>query len=489
MKISKIQKSLKNIISGEVFWDKEILNYYSVDASSYQVIPKIVIIPKNEKDVINVVKIAKKYKISVTARGAGTGLVGNSLNNGIILDLKKFDSIKIKNNHVILGSGTIKGKLDQTLKKSGKFFPPNPSIGPYCSVGGMIGNNSSGSRSLKYGSVIDNIEEITFVDGNGKKIILPKNKKVGAKIFKLAKKLECEKFPKVTKNSSGYRLDSIKSIKNTHKVIVGSEGTLGIVLSAKLRIKSIPKKRVLFVIEYKSENDAAQDCTRILTTLPVAVEFLDKTIMKNINYKFNRKTNCLLFVEYDSEIKNIQKRLKKVITGNIAKTIKNDSEVQRWWKFRDSSLHYSLKSIENKTPHVIEDATVPVKHLPELFSVINKINQKFHTKSITYGHAGNGNIHVRLISDGKKIEIIKKIVDEYFDKIIKLGGTITGEHGDGLARSEYIRKQYGPVNYRIFKELKSQFDPENILNPGKIISHKSSIIKNLENLKHLNRQS
>ena len=479
MKISEITKSLENIISGDIFWDKDTLRYYSVDASSYQIIPKVVIVPKSEKDVINIVKIAKKYKIPVTARGAGTGLVGNSLNTGIILDLKFFDLIKIENNYVTVGSGTTKGKLDQTLKKIGKFFPPNPSIGPYCCIGGMIGNNSSGSKSLKYGSVIDNIEKITFIDGNGQKTTLPKNKKIGAKIFKLTKKLELEKFPKVTKNSSGYRLDSINSIKDTHKAIVGSEGTLGIILSAKLRIKDIPKKRVLFVIEYSSENTAAQNCAEILTTLPSAVEFLDKTIMKHINYKFNRKTNCLLFVEYDSEMENIQKRLKKTATGNIAKIIKNDSEIQRWWKFRDSSLYYGLKSIKNKTPHVIEDATVPVKYLPELFSIIDKINQKFHTKSVTYGHAGNGNIHLRLISNGKKIKI-KEIAEEYFDKVIKLGGTITGEHGDGLARSEYVKKQYGQVNYRIFKELKSQFDPENILNPGKIISHKSTIIKNLK---------
>ncbi len=478
-KILETKKLLQSIISGDVLSDKEILNYYSVDASSYQIIPKLIVIPKNKKDVINVVKIAKKYKISVTARGAGTSLVGNSLNNGIILDLKKFDFIKIKNNHLKVGAGFIKGKLDEILQKSGMFFPPNPSIGPYCSIGGMIGTNASGSRSLKYGSMIDNIEKITFVDGNGKKIMLPKNKKIGAKILKFTKKLEHEKFPKVTKNSSGYRLDSIKSIQDTHKVIAGSEGTLGIILSAELKIKSIPKNRVLFVISYNSENDAAHDCASILTTLPAAVEFMDKTIMKNISHKFHRDSTCLLFVEYDSKQRNIQKRLKTITRGNIVKTLKKDSEIQRWWKFRDSSLYYSSKSIKDKTLHVIEDATVPVAYLPELFSLINKINQKYHTKSITYGHAGNGNIHVRLISNGK-IQSIKKIADEYFDNVIKLGGTITGEHGDGLARSEYVRKQYGSVNYDIFKELKNQFDPGHILNPGKIISHKSSIISHLK---------
>lgn len=482
MKTSKVQKLLKNNISGEVFLNKEILNYYSVDSSSYQIIPKIVVIPKNEKDVINVVKIAKKYKIPVTARGAGTGLVGNSLNKGIIIDLKKLNEIKIEINYVKVGAGTIKGTLDKELKKRQKFFPPNPSVGPYCSTGGMIGNNSSGSRSLKYGSVIDNIKKITFVDGKGNKITLPKNKKIGTKIFKIAKKIQNDKFPNVTKNSSGYRLDLIKSIKDTHKIIAGSEGTLGIILSAEFKIITIPKERILYIIGYESENDAAINCYQILKTSPTTIEFVDKMIMRNINHKFDKKISCLLFVEYDDKIKKDDKKLSTIITGIIIKTIKNDSEIQQWWEYRDSALYFSSKSIKNKTLHVIEDAVVPVKRLPELFSAINKINKKFHTKSIAYGHAGNGNIHIRLILDERKLKNIKLIANEYFDRIIKIGGSITGEHGDGLARSEYVKKQYGPINYKIFKELKNMFDPSNILNPGKIISHKSTIIKNLSSV-------
>jgi FAD/FMN-containing dehydrogenase len=308
---------------------------------------------------------------------------------------------------------------------------------------------------------------------------LPQNKKIGMKIFKIAKKIQSNKFPNVTKNSSGYRLDLIKSIKDAHKVIVGSEGTLGIILSAEFKITPIPKERILYIIGYESENNAAADCYQILKTSPATIEFVDKSIMQNINHRFDKKIRCLLFVEYDYKIKNIHKKLLKVITGIITKTIKNDSEIQQWWKFRDSALYFSSKSIRNKTLHVIEDATVPVEHLPELFLAINKINQKFHTKSIAYGHAGNGNIHVRLTLDQRKLKNIKLIADEYFDRIIKIGGSITGEHGDGLARSEYVRKQYGPINYKIFKELKNMFDPSNILNPGKIISHNSTIIKNL----------
>ena len=178
-----ILKTLESSIKGGVYSKKEFLNFYSVDASSYQITPIAIVVPKNEKDVINTVKIAKKFKTSVTVRGAGTGLVGSALNNGIIIDMKNFDSFRLGKNYAIVGPGITKGQLDKKLEKSKKFFPPNPSIGSYCLIGGMLANNSSGSRSLKYGSVIDNVEEITFVNGEGKKITLPKNIKNFKKCF------------------------------------------------------------------------------------------------------------------------------------------------------------------------------------------------------------------------------------------------------------------------------------------------------------------
>ena len=477
-----IHKKLLKIIRGEIFTNNVIREFYSVDSSSYKIIPKIIVVPKNEKDVINTIKIAKANKISVTVRGAGTGLVGSALNHGIILDMKNFDSIKINENYITVGPGTIKGILDKKLESKNKFFPPNPSIGSFCSVGGMLGNNSSGSRSLKYGSVIDNVKEITFVDGRGKKITLPKNEKIAEKITKISAKIENKKFPNVTKNSSGYRIDKIKTSRDAHKIIIGSEGTLGIILSAKLKIKDQPKKRVLFVIEYKSINNAAKNCIEINSTNPSAIEFIDKTTLSQIKFKFNKKSKCALFVEYDEKIIACEKKLRIITTGTIVKKLQKREEMHQWWRYRDASLQYSLKSIkkEKRIPHIIEDAAVPLKNLPALFSTLSKINKKYNTKSIVYGHAGNGNVHIRLISNRQEMKIIKKIAIEYFDEIIKLEGTITAEHGDGLARSEFIQRQYGSKNYRIFKEIKKYFDPKNILNSGKIITEKSTILKNLE---------
>ena len=477
-----ILKTLESNIQGEVLYKQEFRKFYSVDASSYQIIPKIIVIAKNEEDVVKTIKVAKKFRISVTARGAGTGLVGSALNDGIIIDMKKFDSIKLNKKNVSVGSGVLKGKLDKKLESVGKFFPPNPSIGNFCSVGGMLGNNSSGSHSLKYGSMIDNVSEITFIDGNGEKIILPKNKKFGNKIFKIIK-IDDKKMPKVSKNSSGYRIDKIKSKNDSHKIIIGSEGTLGIILSAKLKIKDKPKKRILYVIEYKSIFNAAKNSIQINKTNPSALEFVDKNTLKHIKFKFKKNTKCLLFVEYDEKIKLNGKELKSIISGKIIQKLDKKLEMAKWWRHRDSALHYSLRAIqkEKRIPHVIEDASVPLENIPKLFSILIKIGKKYKIKSIMYGHMGNGNIHIRLVSDRKKIKFIKNIATQYFDEVIRMGGTISAEHGDGLARSEFVKQQYGTKNYQIFKKIKKQMDPENILNPGKIITRKSTVIDNLVN--------
>ena len=482
MKISKIRNHLQKLISGDVLWEDEILKFYSVDASLYQIIPKVVIIPKTEKEIISVIKFANKNKISVTVRGSGTGLVGSALNDGIIIDMKKFDTINIQNNYVKIGAGVIKGNLDKELKVKRKFFPPNPSIGPYCSLGGIIGNNASGSKTVKYGSTINNVKEITFVDGQGKKITLPSDQKTGKKIINCAKKININKFPKVSKNSCGYRLDCINSLKDTHKILVGSEGTLGIVLSAKLILKNLPSKRILFVIEYKSIANAAENCIKIKDSNPSGLEFVDRATLENIDFKFKKNTSCLLFVEYDSNLKDSEKKFKKIVTGKIIKKITTEKKIEKWWKYRDLALSYSLKSIknENRIPHIIEDATVPLEKLGKLFLIIDKINKEFQTKTIMYGHAGNGNIHVRIISSRQKIKTLEKISKKYFDQVIELGGTITGEHGDGIARSEFVKKQYSYKNYQIFKELKGIFDPKKILNPGKITSYRNRF-KTLEN--------
>ena len=481
MKIN-LKEELEKQLDCEISNDDLIRKFYSVDASFYKIKPQIVIFPKSEKDIIKIIKIAKKYNASVTARGAGTGLVGSALGKHIVLDFKKMNKIKIQKNTVRIEPGVIKGILDERLAKQRKFFAPNPSVGKYCSIGGMIGTNASGSHALKYGSVIDNILEVTVIDGNGKKITLPKNKKTGKQILSIAKKVDQEKFVKISKNSCGYRLNSIKNMQDSHKIIAGSEGTLGIVTSAKFKIRDIPKRKALVIISYKKVHDIHCDVNKITKLNPAAVEYLDSHTIKNIEHNFPKQTIASLFVEFDERLSNNIKKITNMAKGKIEFITYKSNEIQKWWNYRNSALAYSLRTISKKnlTPHIIEDAALPIENLENIFEIIKSINKKYKTKTIVYGHAGNGNLHVRLVMKKHSKTVLKNTAKLFFKEIFNYGGTITAEHGDGIARSEFVKIQYGRKNYQLFKELKKTFDPQNILNPGKIIAQGSKMVQNLE---------
>ncbi|MGQ0796044.1 MAG: FAD-binding oxidoreductase, partial [Nitrosopumilaceae archaeon] len=299
---SKKVEELANFVKCRILVDKNNLDFYSVDASSYIVRPAVVVIPENEQEIISILKFASKNRISVTARGAGTGLVGSALGTGIILDLKNFDKIKIGSNYAIVGPGAFKGTLDSRLAEKRRFFAPNPSIGPYCTIGGMVATNASGSHSLKYGSTIDNLLEVRFVTANGDIIELPSNTKFSKKIFKIIKKDIQKKFPKISKNSCGYRLDAIKTISDMHKIIAASEGTLGIITSVKIRTLPLPIKKLLIILNYKSVKEASLDSAKIVKLRPSALEVMDENITKHFKTRFTKNLNCLLFVEFDCNI-------------------------------------------------------------------------------------------------------------------------------------------------------------------------------------------
>jgi len=481
MNANEIGVRLSKIVKCTVLWDDYARDFYSVDASSYILRPSVVVIPRNESDIIKIIRFAKRYKIPVTPRGAGTGLVGSALGRGIIIDMKNLDEIKLGNNYVKVGAGVFKGQLDKMLIKHGRFIGTNPSIGPFCTIGGMIGTNASGTHSLKYGSMIDNLIEIRMISSSGKIIKFP-DEYYSKKITCVIPPKIVESFPKVSKNSCGYRIDKIHSKKDMHKIIAGSEGTLGIVTSAKLRTYPQPKKFLLLVIHYKTLLQAVKDVPRITALKPSAVELVDNNIVKHIKIKIPSQTGCLLFVEFDDMIEPCKKIIKKITSGKIIKTESNTNKIKESWSFRNSALTFSLKSItKNETmPTLIEDAVVPVRRLPLLLKILDIITKRYDLKMIVYGHVGNGNLHIRPILKRKDKHLIKKIASEFFSGVVEIGGSITGEHGDGLARSEFVKMQYNNKVYSIFKKIKKQFDPKNILNPGKIITNQSTVTKNLK---------
>ena len=464
----KLVNSLKTLISGTVTAEKEFLDFYSLDSSAYSKRPRLIVFPKSIDDVKKTIRFAKKRKIPICARGGSTGLVGSSLTTGIILDMKNFNKIKLSKNHVTVGAGVSKGELDLILDHNKKFLGPNPSVGAFCKIGGMIANNSSGSRSLKYGSVIDNLLEVVLVDGNGNEIVLPKNKSVSKKITKISNGA-VKLYPNVTKNSAGYRLDVVNE-KNSQKIIAGSESTLGIIIQAKLKIFDVPKKRQLTVVGFNNLEDALYTVPYILRLKPSSLEFVDETIIKNIPQKFNNEIKCLLMIEFDSNVPESQKNLNLLLHKfPIIFASSKKLEIEKWWSYRDSALFFTLKNIPKNllVPHVIEDATVPPENLKYLVNFLKKITKKYRLKFVIYGHAGNGNLHIRLISNSKRN--LDKLHREFFSFVVSLDGTISGEHGDGIARTKYLKLQYPAQLLQKFQDIKKQFDPSGILNPQNII--------------------
>ncbi|MDE1725551.1 MAG: FAD-binding oxidoreductase [Thaumarchaeota archaeon] len=478
MKSDKIGIKLEKAAGCTVTWDRYMLDFYSVDASSYKLKPQVIAFPRNEKDIAKIIRFAKKHLIPVTPRGGGTGLVGGALGKGIILDMRNFNKIKIGKNHVTVGSGVYKGHLDKILQKQGRFVGPDPSIGPFCTIGGMVGNNSSGVHSLKYGSVIDNLIEVKIMDSTGNATRL---QNMYHSIKSNISQDVIKSFPRVSKNSCGYRIDRVLSEKDVHKLIAGSEGTLGIITSAKLRTYKMPKSKSLCIIHYKTLLQASIDSAKILTLKPAALEVIDKNITRHIKMKIPN-SGCLIFAEFDNDIKHNIKQIQKITSGKIIKVESNKGNIRKLWSFRNSALALSLRSITKKEtmPTLIEDSVVPVKRLPLLLNMLDMIEKKYHLRTIVYGHIGNGNLHIRPVLGYKDISKIQKIATEFFTGVIGIGGSITGEHGDGLARSEFVKTQYGDKTYAVFRNIKQQFDPQNILNPGKIISDKKTMIKNLK---------
>jgi len=480
--MESLKSELRRAAGCEISDDPFVRRYYSADASFYRIEPEIVVFPKTESEIIRTVKFAKKRRIAITPRGAGTGLVGGALGRQIVMDLKRMNWIRIQKKSVTVGPGVIKGVLDERLQGCGKFLAPDPSVGKYCTIGGMVGTNASGIHALKYGSVIDNMQELTLIDGNGDRVRIPHNKEVAGKILDIARRADLDRFPDTSKNSCGYRLDAVRKMADAHKAFAGSEGTLGIITSAKFMIRDIPKRKSLSAISYKNPDDVHMDVNRIVKMSPSALEYMDECTIRNIDYRFASGTASVLLVEFDEEIGEKLAELDGSVVGKVEFSTTDDGKIQKWWGHRSSALAYSLRTMaeNDASPHIVEDAAVHVGRLKDLLDAVGELNSTYKTKAVVYGHAGNGNLHVRLAVKGRSEEILTDVAGRFFERILDANGTITAEHGDGIARSGFVRRQYGARNHRLFWELKRALDPAGILNPGKIMVRKSQMAQNPE---------
>lgn len=481
---------LKNMGLPDILDDDWTRTIYSVDASHCTVKPLAVNFPSDEYDVQKICNFAYDRGIPTTCRGAGTGLLGQSLSDGIILDVtKKMNKIvEIGEDYVIVQPGVVKAVLDNELAKKGKFIPPDPASSNYCTIGGMLANNSSGPHGLGYGSIINFVQGLRLVYGNGMMGFADQinyDEKV-SKMLKFLLSLDHDikrYYPNVSKNSSGYRLDAIFEHNNNHfnphKIFLASEGSLGIITSSRLSILDIPDKKSLIISKFDNIFDAALAVPSILEYGPVALELLDRgTNLEGWKVDGSGYENsCIMFVEfygnnnshYDKIHKfedNLREKAKILETGHDQKS------VDRAWNERKNSLNNAIKKGlgSRKPAGIIEDTVVHPALLHDYLIFLLKLLATYKLDYVVYGHAGNGNLHLRPIIDiNSKYSksLMNTIADEVFRHVVKLHGSISGEHGDGLLRTKYIPMMYGATMYDVFKQIKLIFDDKQIMNPGK----------------------
>ena len=487
-------------IRGEVYTDAVRRYLHSTDGSIFRVEPACVVYPKDTSDVVETVRFANKYGLSVHSRGAGSGLCGSSIGRGIIIDFAKFMNklidIDEEQKAFVCQPGYRFGELEVELKGKGLFFPPDPSSGEYATFGGMFGTNASGAHSVKYGNVSDYIEDAEFVTAEGK--VYTFSQIAGTdydsldepfrKLFDLYSdnrdKIE-NGYPAIRFNVAGYNLKSlVDSGKLTlGKLIGGSEGTLVITTSLKFRLLKKPSHDSLVVAYFDNIINSAKATQAILPLNPAGIEIMDKSLLKFAK-EFDEKLNEAIPDGYDNvcmfefdgfseeETTELADRAKAILEEQnlspLMHTAATNEEKEQFWAVRKAAVPilYKIKG-DRKILALIEDAAVPTDKLVEYFEGLYEILERHEAKFVIYGHIAKGLLHTRPLLDLKDphdIELLRVLGDEVFGLVNRLGGAISGEHGDGRLRSKYIKKQYGSL-YDVFMETKNILDSGHMLNP------------------------
>ncbi|MFH1699963.1 MAG: FAD-binding and (Fe-S)-binding domain-containing protein [Candidatus Zixiibacteriota bacterium] len=478
---------------------------YGSDASIYRIFPQEVYCPSTLPELFDIVRKSLKNQMPVTPRGGGTGLSGGALGTGAVIDcsrLANINSIDVSARTVTCQTGIIYSDLNRRLKKDSLFFPPDPSSGDSCQIGGMLANNSSGPRSVKYGLTSHYVEEIKIINAQGKEVELKKmaldsdelNEFVTRfpEYYKLLglltenKKLIQDNWPKVKKNSAGYNLRQVaddfdKGIFNLPALYVGSEGTLGLFVSVKLSLRTLPDENLSYRLFFESLEQAGQAIMPLMSTNPSALEIVDGSTLDLIGrdeFSIPANADAMLLLEYDADIKAARLKLDNILSRlNLLHPPEeaDDTEKQsKLWAARRAivPILYRHDSIKRPLPF-IEDASLPIGSLPEFIAWVRERLERRGLVFGLFGHIGDGNLHIRPLlnlANDNDFKTLKELYGEVYVKIISLKGSSTAEHADGRLRAPVVKNVYGEEIYKIFKELKSILDPDNLMNPGVILS-------------------
>ena len=506
---------LQGAIRGQVRFSRHDRMLYSTDASMYQVEPLGVVVPASTDDAVDAIRWCAARSIPMLPRGGGTSLAGQAVNRAVVLDLSpscaRVLEIDAPNRRCRVEPGITIDDLNASLAHTGLFFPPDPSTSRYCNIGGAIGNNAAGSRSVRYGRTSENLLGLDVCLASGETMRLDaqssaRDQRVRAltrRVSEVALRHEAlirERFPKTIRRNAGYALDLILSQidagiapdrVNLAPMLCGSEGTLAITLGAELALAPIPVARGLAVIAFPAVEDAIDAVMAILDTRPSAVELLDDMVIglardnteqrRNIDLLPGRGVgvNAALYVEYTAdedagEIGEKFDNLRAIYPPDRINTSSTPDEMRRAWALRKAGepLLHGIPG-DRKPIGFVEDNAVPPERLGEFVRRFREIVTRHGTRAAYYAHASVGVLHVRPLIDLRDPpdrDRLIAIATEVADLARELGGVMSGEHGDGRVRGPLLERFFGPELMRAFGEIKTIFDPMHLLNPGMIVA-------------------
>jgi FAD/FMN-containing dehydrogenase/Fe-S oxidoreductase len=513
----------------EVRCDRLSRALYSTDASVYQIVPLGVVLPRSEADIVHAIKVCIRFKVPLTARGGGTSQAGQCIGPGVVLDCSKHFGaileINANDRWARVQPGCVLDDLNDAVKPHGLQFAPDISTSNRATLGGMIANNSSGTHSLIHGKTGDHVLELKVALGDGSVVATRplSEAELEAKCarsdlegacYRTVHRLVAEhaaeierRYPKILRRVGGYDLDSFSGRPRggaydapprgrplnefeLSPLLIGSEGTLAVTLEAKLRLIPLPKAKAVLVIQFADLLAALAATPAILAHQPSAVEVIDKYVLDStkLNPEASRlraflqgDPGAILIVEFYGEhpaelpprLDALEADLKQHGFGYCWNHLTDAKQQAGVWKLRKLALGLSMaEKGDAKAISFVEDTAVAPEHLRDYIAEFLQIIHRNGMTAGVYAHASVGCLHVRPIINLKTVEGVARfetISAEVADLVLKYGGALSGEHGDGLVRSPFQAKMYGPLLYEAFREIKRTFDPLGILNPGKIV--------------------
>ncbi len=511
--IQKIGKEISSKVDGKTLFDEFSRGRYSTDASVYQIKPLGVVLPKDTNDVLSLMEYSQKNSVPLLARGGGSSQCGQTVGESVVLDYSKHQNkileLNVEEKYVWVQPGVVLDHLNAYLKPHGLWFPVDVSTSSRATIGGMSANNSCGSRSLYYGNMVHNVLAIEAILDDGsifnfdqinKNYLATKNNqdrlyKIIDKFIDVRQQVGGEidaNWPTTQRRVGGYNIDLIDPEGfNSSNLLIGSEGTLSLFNKIKLKLSEIPKNKILGVCYFDNFHQAMELSKEIVKLKPTCVELMDQNLLNlakeipmyagGIKKYIKGNPEAVLMVEFiDTERSVYEKKIKDLEYLVLNQNRKNKfsyysdiSEQKEVFEIRKAGLNILMSMKGDKKPVAfIEDCAVSLEHLADYTARLKEIFKKYGTSGMFYAHASVGTLHVRPVlnmKSDKDIQNMRSISEEAFEMVKDYKGSHSGEHGDGIVRSEFHEMMFGKKITNAFEEIKDTFDSKNLLNPGKIV--------------------